>query len=346
MVRFGNLLPIPAAPIDTLIRIAKRSEELGFDSIWVADHLLMLPTGIVPEAFTLLSAIAVQTEKVLLGTCVSDPHRRHPAVFAQMIATLDQISHGRVIVGLGPGEAMNVEQFGIDWSKPVSRMVEFTKIVRELWMKDKVSYVGKFWRLENAFLQVKPVQKSVPIYFGANGKKTRQITGELADGWLPTPRNPELYRKNLEEIRRAAENVKRSLDNFEAGLYVYVAIAEKYEDAMNQLRKIKPQIAFFPKVIKEAGYDVEIPEQFANNLYSVITLSEKDIKLYEEFAEYIPDKVIEDFSIVGTPQDCEAKIEEFVKAGVKHFILVNMGPDPKYVMDVFASKIIPSYRGV
>ncbi len=346
MVRFGNLLPIPAAPVDALIKIAKRSEESGFDSVWVADHLLMLPTGIVPEAFTLLGAIAVQTEKVLLGTCVSDPHRRHPAVFAQMIATLDQISRGRVIVGLGPGEAMNVEQFGIDWSKPVARMIEFTKIVRELWLKDRVSYAGKFWKLENAFLQIKPVQQPVPIYFGANGKRTRQITAELADGWLPTPRSPELYRKNLEEIKKFAESIGRSLENFEPGLYIYAAVAEKYDDAMNQLRKVKPQIAFFPKVIKEAGYDVEIPEWFADNLYSVITLADRDVRLYEEFANYIPDEVIEDFSIVGTPQECEAKVEEFVKAGVRHFIIVNMGPDPKYVMKVFSERIIPSYRGV
>ena len=137
-IKFGQLLPIPAAPVDSLIKIGVRSEKMGFDSVWAADHLLMIPTGIVPDAWIVLTSIAMQTEKVQLGTCVSDPHRRHPAVFAQMVATVDQISGGRVIVGLGPGEAMNVEQFGIPWEKPVSRMVEFTNIVRELWLKDRV----------------------------------------------------------------------------------------------------------------------------------------------------------------------------------------------------------------
>ncbi len=343
-VRFGQLLPIPASPVESLIKVGVRTEQAGFDSVWAADHLLMIPMGIVPDVWPILSVIAAQTERIELGTCVSDPHRRHPAVFAQMVATVDQISKGRVIVGLGPGEAMNVEQFGIPWDKPVSRMVEFTKIVRELWTREHVSYQGKFWRLKDALLQIKPVRNPVPIYFGANGKKTRQLTGEMADGWLPTPQSPELYRKHLREIKEAAERVGRSLDTFEPGLYVYTAVAEKYEDAMSQLRKIKPQIAFFPKVIKEAGYDVEIPSHLSENLYSDIALTEEGLKLYEEFGKYIPDEVVEDFSIVGTPEDCAAKVEEFVKAGVRHFILINMGPNPKYVLDVFANKIIPSYR--
>jgi len=343
-IKFGQLLPIPAAPVDSLIKIGVRSEKMGFDSVWAADHLLMIPTGIVPDAWIVLTSIAMQTEKVQLGTCVSDPHRRHPAVFAQMVATVDQISGGRVIVGLGPGEAMNVEQFGIPWEKPVSRMVEFTNIVRELWLKDRVSYRGNFWVLKDALLQIKPIRNPVPIYFGANGKRTRQLTGEMADGWLPTPQSPKLYKKHLGEIKEAAERSGRTLENFELGLYIYTAVAEKYEDAMSQLRKIKPQIAFFPKVIKEAGYDVEIPNHLSENLYSDIALTEEGLKLYEEFGKYIPDEVVEDFSIVGTPEDCATKVEEFVKAGVKHFILINMGPNPKYVLEVFANKIIPSYR--
>jgi len=346
MIKFGNLLPIPNSPPANLIKIAKRCEELGFDSVWVVDHLLMIPTGIVPEALTLLSAIAIQTNKVLIGTCVSDPHRRHPAVFAQMVATIDQISNGRMIVGLGPGEAMNLEQFGIDWSKPVSKMEEFTNAIRELWEKDIVNFDGKFWRFKNAFLQIKPAQKQVPIYFGANGKRTRELTAKLADGWLPTPRTPELYKKNLEEIKQFAEKIGRKLSNFEACLYVYVAAAERREDALNQLKKIKPIIAFFPKVIKEAGYDVNIPEKLSDNLYSMIRVDEVGMKLYEEFGKYIPDEVVEAFSIVGTPSECEDKVEEFVKAGVRHFVIVNTGPDPRFVMKMFSERIIPVYKEV
>jgi alkanesulfonate monooxygenase SsuD/methylene tetrahydromethanopterin reductase-like flavin-dependent oxidoreductase (luciferase family) len=304
----------------------------------------MIPLGTVPDAWAVLSSIASLTEKVQLGTCVSDPHRRHPAVFAQTVATVDQISKGRVIVGLGSGEAMNTQQFGISWDKPVSRMVEFTEIVRKLWQNDRVTYSGRFWQIKDGLVQIKPVRNPVPIYFAANGPKTRKLAGEIANGWLPTPQSPELYRKHLREIKEAADNVGRSFDDFEPGLYVYTAMAERYDDALEQLKRIKPQIAFFPKIIEEAGYSVEIPEHLSKNLYSEILLNEDGLKKYNEFGKYIPDEVVEDFSIVGTPEGCATKVQEFVKAGVKHFILINMGPDPKYVLDVFANRIIPQYR--
>jgi alkanesulfonate monooxygenase SsuD/methylene tetrahydromethanopterin reductase-like flavin-dependent oxidoreductase (luciferase family) len=277
-VKFGQLLPIPASPVESLIKIGVRTEKVGLDSVWVADHLLMIPMGIVPDAWALLSSIASLTEKVQLGTCVSDPHRRHPAVFAQTVATVDQISKGRVIVGLGPGEAMNVEQFGIPWNEPVSRMVEFTEIVRKLWQEDRVTYSGKFWQIRDGLLQIKPVRNPVPIYFAANGPRTRKLAGEIADGWVPTPRSPELYRKHLREIKEAADNVGRSFDEFEPCLFVYTAIAERHGDALEQLKRIKPQIVFFPKVIEEAGYSVEIPEHLSKNLYSEIILSEDGLK--------------------------------------------------------------------
>lgn len=305
----------------------------------------MIPTGIVPEAFTLLSAIAMVTERAQIGTCVSDPHRRHPAVFAQMVATLDQISRGRTIVGLGPGEAMNLEQFSISWNKPVARMAEFVEIIRELWNGNKLTYNGKFWRLRDALLQIKPA-KRIPIYFGANGPRTRELTAKLANGWLPTPRTPQLYKKHLSEIKRTAEKINRSLGDFDPALYVYTAVSERYENAFLQLKKIKPQIAFFPKVIEEAGYNVEIPEHLGKNLYSEIILSNEGLKKYEEFGKYIPDEVVEDFSIVGTPEDCISRVEEFVKAGVRHFILINMGPDPRYVLEIYSKKIIPSFHEI
>jgi len=343
-VKFGQLLPIPMASVDSLIRIGVRTEKAGFDSVWAADHLLMPPTGIVPNVWPILSVIASQTEKVELGTSVSDPHRIHPAVFAQLTATVDQISQGRLIVGLGAGEAMNLDQFGIRWEKPLSRLVEFTKMVRDLWLKDEVSYQGKFWSLRRAFLQIRPKRNPIPVYFAANSPRSREMAAKYADGWLPVSLGPKTYRRHLEEIKRAAEASGRPLDNFEFGLFVHVAVAESYERALDQVKKIKAQIAFAPKLVREAGFEIEFPRGLPENLYVGVTLSEESYRLFEEFGKYISDEVVIEFSIVGTPEDCANKVEEFVKAGVRHFVLVNLGPDPKFVLDVFARKIIPSYR--
>jgi len=343
-VKFGQLLPIPTAPVDALIKIGIRTEKAGFDSVWAADHLLMMPTGIVPNVWPILTVIASQTEKVELGTCVSDPHRIHPAVFAQLTATVDQVSQGRLIVGLGAGEAMNLDQFGIRWDKPLSRLAEFTNIVRSLWLRDEVDHQGKFWSMRKAFLQIRPKRNPVPIYFGANSPLSRKMAAELADGWLPVSLGPKVYRRHLEEVRRAAEAAGRSLDGFEPCLFVYVAVAESYEKALDQVRKFKAQIAWAPKLVKEAGFELELPTSLPENLYTGVTLTEEGLKLFEEFGKYVPDEVAIEFSIVGTPEDCANKVEEFVRAGVRHFVLVNIGPDPKFVLDVFARKIIPSYK--
>ena len=343
-VKFGQLLPIPVAPVDALIRIGVRTEKAGFDSVWAADHLLMMPTGVVPNVWPILTAIASQTEKVELGTCVSDPHRIHPAVFAQLTATVDQISRGRLIIGLGAGEAMNLDQFGIRWDKPLSRLVEFTKIVRGLWLRDEVSYQGKFWSLNRAFLQVRPKRSPVPIYFAANSPRSRELAAKYADGWLPVSLGPRTYRRHLEEVKRAAEATGRPLDGFEPGLFVHAAVADSYEEALNQVRRAKAQIAFAPRLVREAGFELELPKGLPEGLYAGVTLTEEGLKLFEEFGKHVPDEVAVEFSIVGTPEDCARKVEEFVRAGVRHFVLVNLGPDPKFVLDVFARKIIPSYR--
>ena len=343
-IKFGQLLPIPTAPVDALIRIGVRTEKAGFDSAWVADHLLFIPVGVVPNVWPILSVIASQTEKIELGTCVSDPHRLHPAVFAQLTATVDQISQGRLIVGLGAGEAMNLDQFGIRWDKPLSRLVEFTRIVRDLWLKDEVSYQGKFWSLRRAFLQIRPKRSPVPIYFAANSPRSREMTAKYADGWLPVSLGPKAYRRHLEEIKRIAEAADRSLDDFEPGLFVHVAVAESYEKALDQARKFKVQIAPAPKLIREAGFELELPRGFPENVYASVTLTEEGFKLFEEYGKLIPDEVVVEFSIIGTPEECADKVEEFVKVGVRHFVLVNLGPDPKFVLDVFARKIIHSYR--
>ncbi|MHA1833143.1 MAG: LLM class flavin-dependent oxidoreductase, partial [Candidatus Baldrarchaeia archaeon] len=241
-IRFGCFLPIPAAPVDRLFKIAKVNEEAGFDSIWVPDHILFIPPGTVPEAWSMLSATAMITNKAILGTCVSDPHRYNPAVLAQKVATVDQISGGRVILGIGAGEAMNLEPFGIEWRKPVSKLVEAVKIIRKLWAGEIVTYEGEFWRYKEAFLQITPVNGKVPIYFGANSPRTLKLTGEMADGWLSIPLSPKLYEKRLEYVKEGAEKAGRSLEQIDTGIYLYTCVAENAEEAYKQIDSIKSQI--------------------------------------------------------------------------------------------------------
>jgi len=343
-IRFGCFLPIPATPMKKLFRIAKVNEEAGFDSIWVPDHLLFIPPGTVPEAWSTLAATAALTEKAVLGTCVSDPHRHHPAVLAQKVATVDQISGGRVILGLGAGEAMNLEPFGIEWKKPVSKLIEAVTIIRKLWSGEVLNYEGRFWRLKDAFLQINPVKGRVPIYFGANGSRTLKLTGEMADGWLSIPLSPRLYKERLKLVKEGAGKAGRSLDDIDTGVYLYTSVTEKAEDAYEQIEKIRSQVIPSPDLLREAGYDVELPEELQSISYFKALLNSEWVQKFLAFGELIPREAAIEFSIAGTVEDCINKIDEFIKAGVKHFLLLNVGPDPRQVMKAYGEEIIPYFK--
>ncbi len=343
-IRFGCFLPIPAAPVDKLLKIAKINEEAGFDSIWAPDHLLFIPPGVVPEAWSMLAAAAIVTEKATLGTCVSDPHRHHPAVLAQKVATVDQISGGRVTLGLGAGEAMNLEPYGIDWKRPVSRLIEFTTIVRKFWSGETFNYEGEFWKLRDAFLQIRPSRGTIPIYFGANSPRMLEVTGEIADGWLSTPLSPTLFNKRLSLVKKGAEKANRPLNEIDVGAYLYTSVTEKSEDASKQIEKMKAQVIPSPQLLKEAGYHVELSEELQSISYFKALLNSEWLEKFLTFAESIPLNAAIEFSITGTTEDCIEKIEAYIKAGVKHFLLLNAGPDPRSVVKVYREEIIPYFK--
>jgi len=342
-VKFGVILPVPTAPVDKLLSIAKVNEEAGFHSVWAPDHLLFVPLGTVPEAWTILTAAAMTTKRVLLGTCVTDPHRHHPAVLAQRLATIDQVSGGRVILGLGAGESMNLEPFGIKRDKPVSKLIEAVTIMRRLWSGETINYEGEFWKLKDAFLQIKPTRPRVPIYFGANSPRTLRLTGEMADGWLPTPLSPELYKKRLKLIEDAARAAGRAPESIDAGLYLYTSIADRAEDAYKQLDTMKPMIVSAPELLKESGYEVDLPKEISSLSYTDVLPTGEWLELFARYADFIPRDAAVEFSIAGTTQDCIDKVEEYVKAGVRHFLLINMGPSPRQVMEIYSKEIIPRF---
>ena len=340
-VKFGIGLPQFSTPVGELADIARVDEEAGFNSVWVGDHLLHFPHRTVPEAWTILTTAALTTKRVLLGTCVTDPHRYHPAVLAQRLATIDQVSGGRFVLGLGAGVAINLEPFGIEWNKPVSRLVEAVKVMRRLWAGETFSHEGEFWKFKDAFLQIKPIQSKVPIYFAANSPRMVRLTGEMADGWLPMPLTPELYKKRWKLVEEAARKVGRAPDDIDAGLYILTSIADKAEDAYKQLDRVKPGLV--PEILKEAGYKVELPKELISYSYLDWMPTSECVELVTRYGEFVPREAAIEFSIAGTTQDCIDKIDEFVKAGVKHFILHNVGPNPSKVREIYSKEIIPRF---
>jgi len=201
-----------------------------YHSIWLPDHMVSFwPESIWTPEFTDLAtmspsphrhldalavagAVAVLTKHVPIATSVVDTVRRHPAMLAQSALTLDHLSKGRFILGLGSGETENTVPYGFDFTKAVSRFEEALKVIRMLWESEEpVNFDGQFYHLHHARMDTEPFQGAYPkIWVGCNGPRMLDITGRYADGWWPAGAwTPEEYAGKLKTIRSAAERAGR-----------------------------------------------------------------------------------------------------------------------------------------
>lgn len=347
-IKFGLSAPMPGADVDGLVDFSIKADQLGFDSIWYPDHLLFVaPGAIAPEAWTVASAAAVKTENIQLGT-VSDPHRMHPAVFAQRLASVDQLSKGRTVLTLGVGESMNLDAFGIEWNNPLSKLRESMEVMKLLWQTEvPINFNGQFYNLEDAFLQIKPYERNdIPFYMATHTPKGLQLAGEKGDGWLPIDLNPDLYSRYLGDINKAAENAGRSLDHFDPALWVFTSLGNSIDEAYASLEPFKYVLVMQDQLLK-AGYDVDIPEEYKGiNYFNVVPNDEEKRQKFRELGQLFPREAILDFTITGAKQDCIKKIEKYIDAGVRNFVLFyRFSPDPDLALETYAKEIIPYFKG-
>ena len=202
-----------------LIEAARHAEKSGFDSVWAGDSLLARPRG---EPITLLAGVAGATTRVALGTAVLLPLLRNPLSLAHSLATLDRISKGRVIVGIGPGAELpgthaELKALGVPSDRRVSAMVGAVERVRHLWRNEEAGIE----------LQPRPFRPGgPPIWVGGTGPRMLRLTGESFDGWLPLSPTPADYVSGLRTVREAAERAGRDPDSIVTGVYLTVGVAD------------------------------------------------------------------------------------------------------------------------
>jgi len=341
-MRFGVQL-FPLVSVEEALKLGKECEKLGFDSVWMPDHIIFSRKDLFsPEAWEVLLSIGLNTNKICVGTVVSDPHRCHPAFMSQRIATISQLlGEGRVILGLGAGESMNLDPYGIPWDKPVSRLEEAIEIIEGLWRatpEKPFSFEGRFFKLSNSYLQVKPKGK-VPIYLGANSPRTRKLTGKLADGWLPIGMPPKLYEKKLAEIRSIAKEANR---NVEAGILLWTALDRDKKKALETLKLVSYAMVW-PSMLEEIGIEVPREYKLRAAFHKVLPGDPKSLELLRKYAEFIPENIIMEFGICGNRRDLEERLEEYIKGGVEHFVFGNFSPDRAWALKEI-SEVIQFYR--
>jgi len=338
-------------PADKSIRIARKLDELGYDSAWYVDHFMgwipdcIWTPDLIPlanlqptphtylETFSLISAHAAVTERIQLGTAVTETIRRHPVLMAQIMLTLDHISKGRVIFGIGAGEKENIVPYGLSYEKPVSKLEENLRIIR-LFLENpcqKISYDGQFWQLKDAILGLEPRDSAnLPqIWLGAHGPRMLKLTGELADGWVPVNLTVNDYKEKLRQIKNHANEVKRDLENFTPAHYVYTVLAKDHNECHEIMTTPLGRawvLTAFDSLFTEEGYRHPLckilNKECINPLTDYIPIQLQREETIEALKN-IPFSCIEKFYLHGTEEDAIKALEEYYRAGCRHFIFWN-----------------------
>jgi F420-dependent oxidoreductase-like protein len=183
--------PTPSQPYSDVLQLARHVEQTGWDGIWYADHFMPNAADTSapwPEAWITLAALGAQVPRLRIGTLVAGNTYRHPAVLAKMAAALDHITGGRVVLGLGSGWQENEHrQYGIPFhtvGERLQRLDEACSVIKLLFSETKASFDGRFYQLDEASLEPKPVQDPLPLLIGGGGERvTLRITARHADEW-------------------------------------------------------------------------------------------------------------------------------------------------------------------
>jgi phthiodiolone/phenolphthiodiolone dimycocerosates ketoreductase len=274
-----------------------------------------------------MTAAAVSTERILIGSSVTDPIRRHPAMLAQEFLSIDHFSGGRCILGLGTGEGENAVPYGLPFSKTVSRLEEALEIVHLLWESEgPVSYDSQFWPHQDAVLGLGPAAdgRFPPIWIAAHGPRMLEITGRLADGWLPVYMRPDEYREKLARIRQAREaaGVNRP---FEAAVWAYTCLGESKEDCLRLFESPMYKVIALqlPAAVFEE-YGVEPPLGEGSYGFDDFIPSRYDRDEILGICDRIPPEIVGRAVLHGSPDDVVAELRALEEAGCVHAVLWNI----------------------
>src|SRR5229473_8305471 len=229
-IRFGAFLTMH--PPEEQLAIARRVDELGFDSIWTGDHVSFHHP--LYESLTLLASYIGVTSRVKLGVGVYLLALRQPTVAAKITSTLDALSGGRLIFGVGVGgeNPKEFEACGVPHRERGARVTEAIDVVRTLWRDTPASFKGRFTQFEDVSIDPKPVQKpGPPIWIGGRSDAALARAGRQGDGWVSYVVTPERYRQSLDKIHAAAASTGRKLDGFASAHLTFITVGRDYERA-------------------------------------------------------------------------------------------------------------------
>lgn len=294
-----------------LIEVARLAEELGFHSLWV-------PEMWGRDSFSLLAFLAVHTKKIVLGTGIVSVFSRTPATIAQTIATLDEISEGRMILGLGTSGPVVIEDWhGMKFEKPLQRTREYIEIIRMILNGDRVNYSGEIFKLKNFRLQFTPPRRDIPIYIASIGPRNIHLTGELADGWIPFLVPKEYIQDAKKDLVAGAGVRGRDVDQIMVCPYIPTCVSR---DVDLSRRVVQEHIAYYIGGMGTFYHNAISKYGFGDEADGIVEAWKTGSKT--QAIEYVSDSMIDSVAIIGTAGEGRSKIEEFRQAGTDLPILI------------------------
>jgi probable F420-dependent oxidoreductase len=286
--------------------LVRRVEALGFDSVWCGDHISFnLP---LYESLTLLASYAPITERIKLGSAVYLLALRPPAVAAKVTATLDALSGGRLIFGVGVG-GENPREFaavGVPHRERGARVTEAIEVVRALWCDTPASFKGRFTDFEGVSIDPKPVQPGgPPIWIGGRSDAALARAGRQGDGWISYVVTAERYAQSLEKIGAAAQAAGRSLDGFVPAHLTFITLGRDYETARD-------------KWVKRLS-----------------------LRYAQDFGP-----LAGRYGVIGTPDQCVEQLQRFRGAGCRYFVLSTTcdTSEDRDQLEQIAADVLPRLR--
>jgi len=303
------------------IAIVREAERLGYDSVWTAE-------AYGSDAATILGWIAAQTTTIRLGTAILQMPGRSAAMTAMTAATLDQLSGGRMLLGIGPsGPQVSEGWHGVRFGRQLLRTREYVEVVRKALSRERLTYEGETIRLplpdgpgKALKLTIAPVQDEIPVYLASIGPKNTELTGEIADGWLPTIVSPEHMDVLTEPLRAGAARAGRPLDQIDIAPAVNACVTDDVATARDAMRPFlalyvggmgSRERNFYNQVVCRYGF-----EDAARRIQDLCLEGRKD-----EAAAAIPDELIDLVSLCGPPDVVREKLRLYRDAGVGTLII-------------------------
>ena len=317
-------------PLREAIDYVRYAESRGFEAVWQAESRL------VRDAIVPMAAYAAATERIKVGSGVINNWTRNAGLIAATFSTLDDLAPGRILCGLGVWWEPLASKVGVNRRKPIQAMRETVDVVRRLLRMEKVTFKGEFVQVEDIEIDIVHGDRSpkqVPIYIGATGMKMMELSGEIADGVLLNYLvSPAYNREAMEHLQIGANRAGRSLDQVDRPQLIVCSLDEDRARALDNARELVTQyLGQQPHIMKASGVSSDLLEEISR----VLTWPAEEHQIREAM-RLVPDDVVQLITASGTPDECRAKVREYIQDGCTCPVLYPLGDDVRAMIDAFA----------